>query len=100
MPTPLPQVGWTCGAAILPDDVDEPWSTDFDGVDYCKVDVGFGFANARITKEADIDQILSEAIANPRANFIEFIVPLQDKIVPFVPGWVRAARAKNLPHFY
>ena len=28
------------------------------------------------------------------------MVPSQDKIVPFVPAWVRAAREKKLPYFY
>ncbi len=92
--------GWIRGEAILLDDVDEPWTTDFGRVDYCKVAEGFGFKTARITSEADIEPILSDAIANPGANFIEMMVPSQDKIIPFVPNWVRAARAKNLPHFY
>ncbi len=97
--------GWIRGGeGILLDDVDEPWATDFGAVDYCKVaEGGFGFKTDRITKEADIEQILSDAIANPPgANFIEIMVPpSQDKVIPpFVPNWVRAARAKNLPHFY
>lgn len=92
--------GWIRGEAILLDDVDEPWTTDFGRVDYCKVAEGFGFKTARITSEVDIEPILSDAIANPGANFIEMMVPSQDKIIPFVPNWVRAARAKNLPHFY
>lgn len=92
--------GWIRGEAILLDDVDEPWSTDFGRVDYGKVAEGFGFKTARITSEAEIESVLSEAIANPGANFIEIMVPSQDKIVPFVPNWVEAARAKNLPHFY
>ncbi len=92
--------GWIRGEAILLDDVDEPWTTDFGRVDYCKVAEGFGFKTARITSEADIEPILSGAIANPGANFIEMMVPSQDKIIPFVPNWVRVARAKNLPHFY
>ncbi|WP_226689497.1 thiamine pyrophosphate-binding protein [Ruegeria arenilitoris] len=92
--------GWIRGEAILLDDVDEPWSTDFGAVDYVKVAEGFGFKTARITSEADIEPILSDAIANPGANFIEIMVPSQDKIIPFVPNWVRAAREKNLPCFY
>lgn len=92
--------GWIRGEAILLDDVDEPWSTDFGGVDYCKVAEGFGFRTARITSEADIESVLTAAINNPGADFIEMMVPTQDKIIPFVPNWVRAARAKNLPHFY
>ena len=92
--------GWIRGEAILLDDVDAPWSTDFGAVDYLKVAEGFGFETARITSEAEITPILSAAIANPGANFIEMRVPTQDQIVPFVPRWVRAARAKNLPHFY
>ena len=92
--------GWIRGEAILLDDVDAPWSTDFGAVDYLKVAEGFGFETARITSEAEIAPILSAAIANPGANFIEMRVPTQDQIVPFVPRWVRAARAKNLPHFY
>lgn len=92
--------GWIRGEAILLDDVDEPWSTDFGSVDYLKVADGFGFDVARITTEADIKPILAAAIANAGANFIEIMVPSQDQIVPFVPSWVRAARAKNLPYFY
>ena len=92
--------GWIRGEAILLDDVDEPWATDFGRVDYCKVAEGFGFKTDKITSEAEIEPILSEAIANPGANFIEIMVPSQDKIIPFVPNWVRVARAKNLPHFY
>ncbi|MEM9212001.1 MAG: thiamine pyrophosphate-binding protein, partial [Pseudomonadota bacterium] len=92
--------GWIRGEAILLDDVDEPWSTDFGAVDYLKIAEGFGFETARITSEADIEPTLAHAIANPGANFIEMMVPSQDQIVPFVPNWVRAARAKSLPHFY
>ena len=92
--------GWIRGEAILLDDVDEPWSTDFGAVDYVKIAEGFGFETARIASEADIEPILSHAVAHPGANFIEMMVPSQDQIVPFVPNWVRAARAKNLPHFY
>jgi len=92
--------GWIRGEAILLDEVDEPWSTDFGSVDYVKIAQGFGFATSQIHSEADIEPILKKAIANPGANFVEIRVPTQDVIVPFVPSWVRAARAKNLPHFY
>ena len=85
---------------MLLDDVDEPWSTDFGAVDYVKVAEGFGFSTARITSEDEIEAVLQAAIDNPGANFIEIMVPSQDKIVPFVPSWVRAAKAKNLPYFY
>jgi len=92
--------GWIRGEAILLDDVDEPWSTDFGAVDYVKVAEAFGFATARITSEDQIEETLSAAIANPGANFIEIMVPSQDKIVPFVPSWVRSAKEKGLPYFY
>lgn len=92
--------GWIRGEAILLEEVDEPWSTDFGSVDYMKVAEGFGFATARIRSEAEIEPVLTAAISNPGANFIEIMVPTQDRIVPFVPNWVRAAREKNLPHFY
>ncbi|WP_299592058.1 thiamine pyrophosphate-binding protein [uncultured Tateyamaria sp.] len=91
--------GWIRGEAILLDDVDEPWSTDFGAVDYVKVAEAFGFSTARITSEDDIDTVLSQAINHQGASFIEMMVPSQDKIVPFVPSWVRAAKAKNLPYF-
>lgn len=92
--------GWIRGEAILLDDVNEPWSTDFGQVDYVKVAEGFGFQATRITDENQIEKTLQDAISNPGANFIEVMVPTQDKIVPFVPSWVRAAREKNLPYFY
>lgn len=92
--------GWIRGEAILLDDVDEPWSTDFDAVDYVKVAEAFGFKTDKITNEDQIEQVLSEALANPGANFIEIMVPSQDKIVPFVPPWVEAAKEKKLPYFY
>lgn len=92
--------GWIRGEAILLDEVDAPWATEFGAVDYIKIAEGFGFDTARITSESDINPVLSAAIANPGANFIEIRVPTQDQIVPFVPSWVRAARQKNLPHFY
>ncbi len=92
--------GWIRGEALLLDDVDEPWSTDFGAVDYIKVAEGFGFSTARITSEDEIEAVLQAAIDNPGANFIEIMVPSQDKIVPFVPSWVRAAKARNLPYFY
>ncbi|SEK03478.1 acetolactate synthase-1/2/3 large subunit [Cribrihabitans marinus] len=92
--------GWIRGEAILLDDVDEPWSTDFGGVDYVKVLDGFGFATARITREDQIEDVLSAAIENSGANFIEMMVPSQDKIIPFVPTWVEAAKRKGLPFFY
>ena len=91
--------GWIRGEAILLDDVDEPWSTDFSAVDYVKVAEGFGFQTARITAESEIEDILRAAIENPGANFIEVMVPSQDKIVPFVPNWVEAAKEKGLPYF-
>ncbi len=92
--------GWIKGEAVLLDDVDAPWSTDFDAVDYVGIAQGFGFETARITAEAEIEPVLAQAIAHDCASFVEIMVPSQDKIVPFVPSWVRAARAKNLPHFY
>ena len=91
--------GWIRGEAMLLDDVDEPWSTDFGAVDYMKVAEGFGFSTAEITSEDQIRSILSDAIKHEGASFIEMRVPSQDKIVPFVPSWVRAAKAKNLPYF-
>ncbi|MEO0401994.1 MAG: thiamine pyrophosphate-binding protein [Pseudomonadota bacterium] len=92
--------GWIRGEAILLDEVDEPWSTDFGGVDYLKIAEAFGFETARITSEEDIAPMLAQAIAHPGASFIEIRVPTQDQIVPFVPNWVRAAKAKGLPYFY
>lgn len=92
--------GWIRGEAILLDDVDAPWTTDFGRVDYAKVAEGFGFKTSRITSEAEIESVLTEAINNPGANFIEIMVPSQDKIIPFVPNWVEAARSKDLPYFY
>ena len=92
--------GWIRGEAVLLDDVDAPWSTDFGAVDYLKIAEGFGFETARITSDAEIEPTLAAALAHPGASFIEIRVPTQDKIVPFVPSWVRAAREKNLPHFY
>ncbi|MGB3178494.1 MAG: thiamine pyrophosphate-binding protein [Albidovulum sp.] len=91
--------GWIRGEAILLDDVDEPWSTDFGAVDYIKLAEAFGFQTARITSEDDIEGVLSTAINHQGASFIEMMVPSQDKIIPFVPNWVRAAKAKNLPYF-
>lgn len=92
--------GWIRGEAILLDDVDAPWATDFGAVDYLKVAEGFGFRTARITSEDQIEGILTEAINSPGANFIEVMVPSQDRIIPFVPSWVRAAKEKKLPYFY
>ncbi len=91
--------GWIRGEAILLDDVDEPWSTDFGAVDYIKLAEAFGFQTARITSADEIESVLSAAIEHEGASFIEMMVPSQDKIVPFVPSWVRAAKAKNLPYF-
>lgn len=91
--------GWIRGEAILLDNVDAPWTTDFGAVDYVKVAEGFGFKAARITSADQIEAVLSEAIANPGANFIEMMVPSQDKIVPFVPAWVRTAKERKLPYF-
>lgn len=92
--------GWIRGEAILLDDVDAPWTTDFGAVDYVKVAEGFGFQTACITSEDQIEDTLAAAIANPGANFIEMMVPSQDKIVPFVPPWIDAAKEKKLPYFY
>ena len=92
--------GWIRGEAILLDDVDEPWATDFGRVDYVKVAEGFGFKTARIASEAEIEATLREAIDHKGASFIEVMVPSQDKIVPFVPTWVDAAKKKDLPYFY
>lgn len=91
--------GWIRGEAILLDEVDEPWSTDFSAVDYLKIAEGFGFQTERITHEDQIRDKLTAAIAHKGASFIEIMVPSQDKIVPFVPPWVEAAKAKGLPYF-
>ncbi len=91
--------GWIRGEAILLDDVDAPWTTDFGAVDYVKVAEGFGFQTARITLADQIEDVLAAALAHPGASFIEMWVPEQDKIVPFVPNWVEAAREKGLPYF-
>lgn len=92
--------GWIRAEALLLDEVDVPWTTDFDGVDYVKIAEGFGFRTARITSEDQIDDALTEALAHPGASFIEIMVPSEDRIIPFVPSWVRAARKKGLPYFY
>ncbi|PHR72090.1 MAG: acetolactate synthase [Arcobacter sp.] len=91
--------GWIRGEAILLDDVDEPMTTDFGAVDYVKLAEAFGFQVAKITHEDQIEDVLKEALAHHGASFIEIMVPSQDKIVPFVPVWVKAAKAKNLPYF-
>tara|TARA_R110000751_G_scaffold98537_2_gene191609 strand:+ start:987 stop:2696 length:1710 start_codon:yes stop_codon:yes gene_type:complete len=91
--------GWIRAEAILLDDVDEPWTTDFGAVDYIKLAEAFGFKTACITNDADIEQTLHEALENPGANFIEMKVPSQDKIIPFVPSWVSVAKKRNLPYF-
>ena len=91
--------GWIRAEAILLDDVDAPWTTDFGAVDYLKVAEGFGFRTARITAEHEIEAVLRDAINHEGADFIEMMVPSQDKIVPFVPAWVRAAKEKGLPNF-
>lgn len=92
--------GWIRGEAILLDEVDEPWATDFGEVDYAKVLDGFGFKVDRITHEDQIEAVLSAAIENEGANFIEIMVPSQDKIVPFVPPWIEVAKTKGLPYYY
>lgn len=92
--------GWIRGEAILLDEVDVPWATDFSAVDYIRIAEGFGFTAERITAEDQIESVLQRAISSPGANFIEIMVPSQDKIIPFVPPWVRAAKVKNLPYFY
>lgn len=91
--------GWIRGEAILLDNVDAPWTTDFGAVDYLKVAEGFGFRTARITSEDEIEPVLKQAIEHPGADFIEIMVPSQDKIIPFVPSWVRVAKERNLPYF-
>lgn len=91
--------GWIRGEAILLDEVDVPWATDFLPVDYLRIAEAFGFRTARIASEDQIEPVLAAALAHPGANFIEMRVPSQDQIVPFVPNWVRAAREKALPHF-
>ena len=92
--------GWIRGEAILLEDVDEPWVTDFGKVDYVKLAEAFGFKTARITSEAEVEPVLRDAIEHQGANFIEMMVSSQDKIVPFVPAWVDAAKKKDLPYFY
>lgn len=91
--------GWIRGEAILLDNVDVPWTTDFGAVDYIKIAEGFGFTTSRIVSENEIEATLRDAIRNPGANFIEVMVPSQDKIVPFVPSWIEAAKKKMLPYF-
>ncbi len=92
--------GWIRGEAILLEDADVPFATDFGPVDYCKVAEAFGFKTARIEHEDEIESVLTEAIHFDGASFIEVWVPSQDKIVPFVPDWVAAARKMKLPYYY
>ena len=91
--------GWIRGEALLLDESDEPWSTDFGGVNYLQVAAAFGFKTARIASEDQIEPTLRDAIEHDGANFIEMWVPSQDEIVPFVPPWVEAAKKKGLPYF-
>ena len=91
--------GWIRAEAILLDNVDAPWTTDFGAVDYLKVAEGFGFRTAQITAEHEIEVVLKDAINHEGADFIEIMVPSQDKIIPFVPAWVQAAKEKGLPYF-
>lgn len=91
--------GWIRGEAILLDNVDVPWATEFGAVDYLKVAEGFGFRTARITAESEIEAVLRDAIGHEGASFVEIRVPSQDKIVPFVPSWVGVAKERNLPYF-
>ena len=44
--------GWIRGEAILLDEVDEPWSTEFDTVDYLKIAEGFGLTLIRSHQKA------------------------------------------------
>lgn len=91
--------GWIRAEALLLEDTDEPWATDFDAVDYGKLAEAFGFRTTRITHEDQIEDALRSAISTPGADFLEIPVPSQDKIVPFVPSWVEVAREKDIPFF-
>ncbi|WP_343562632.1 thiamine pyrophosphate-binding protein [Kiloniella sp. b19] len=91
--------GWIKGEAVLLDNCDVSFTTDFGPVDYLKVAEGFGFKTARINSEDEIEGILSEAINHQGANFIEINVPTQDEIIPFVSAWVRVAKERKLPYF-
>lgn len=91
--------GWIRGEAILLDEVDAPWTTEFGGVDYVGVARCFGFQATRVTSDDEIEPALAAALAHPGASFIEMMVPTQDRIVPFVPNWVEAAKEKGLPYF-
>ncbi|MEZ5649343.1 MAG: thiamine pyrophosphate-binding protein [Burkholderiaceae bacterium] len=92
--------GWIRGEAVLLDDADPAFATDFGPVDYVKVAEAFGFQACRITSEDQLEPVLQAAIGHAGASFVEIAVPSQDKIVPFVPSWVEAARKRGLPHFY
>ncbi len=92
--------GWIRAEAQLLEGSDEPWSTDFGAVDYCKLAEAFGFRATRIAHEDQIEETLRSAIEAPGADFIEISVPSQDKVVPFVPSWVDAARERDIPYFY
>jgi len=92
--------GWIKGEAVLIND-SQPFYTDFsNSADYLMVAQAFGLQCQRLERHADIEKVLGTALNHNGASFIEMPVVSQDIIAPFVPKWVQAARAKNIPNIY
>ena len=60
----------------------------------------FGLHCQRIETHSDIENKLKKALEYDGPSFIEMPVVSQDVIVPFVPKWITAARAKDIPNIY
>ena len=92
--------GWIRGETVLVNDA-KPFCTDFNpAADYLMVAQAFGLHCQRLESHRDIEPVLQKALEHPGPSFIEMPVVSEDVIAPFVPKWVKSARAKNIPSVY
>lgn len=92
--------GWIRGETVLVNDC-KPFCTDFNrSADYLMVAKAFNFQCQRLEHHGDIENVIKNALTHNGPSFIEMPVVTQDVITPFVPKWVRAAKAKNIPTVY
>ena len=92
--------GWIRGETVLVND-SKPFCTDFSkAADYLMVAKAFNLQCHRLEKHEDIESVLKDSLNHDGPSFIEMPVVSQDEITPFVPKWVSAAKAKNIPSIY
>lgn len=73
------------------------FATNFNPVDHVKVAEGFGVEAARAESPGDLEQ-LGGMLGSGEPRLLEVVMEPEDKLIPPVPKWIKAAQRKGLPH--